>query len=174
MDGVRKSSDRIAEIVGVIDGIAFRTNLLALNAAVEAARAGDAGRGFAVVAAEVRALSQRTHEAAHEIKSLIRESQQRVDDGVRIVAETGDAAREAETAVETMDALIARIGTAVQQQSAGVGEVNAMVASIDALTQHNAALVEELSAAAASLAHQAESVVQSVRVFRLARAPAAA
>lgn len=173
MDGVRRASERISEIVGTIDGIAFRTNLLALNAAVEAARAGDAGRGFAVVAAEVRALSQRTHEAAREIKTLIQDSHQQVDEGVRSVAETGRAAREAATAVDAMNALIARIGAAVQQQSSGVGEVNASVSSIDALTQHNSALVEQLSAAAASLAQQAQTVVQSVRIFRIGRGEAA-
>lgn len=170
MGGVRAVAAHIAEIVGVIDSISFQTNLLALNAAVEAARAGDAGRGFAVVAGEVRGLAQRTRQAAAEIRTLVDDSHQRVDDGVRIVAETDQAAQAAEQAVGEMNTLIERIGSAVAQQSSGVAEVNGSVSEIDALTQHNAALVEELSAAATSLSQQAEIVVQSVQVFRLRQA----
>ena len=167
MDGVRKASDRIAEIVGVMEGISFRTNLLALNAAVEAARAGESGRGFAVVAGEVRALAQQASTSAREIKTLVEDTRDRVDQGVRIVNDTGRSAGEAEQAVAEMNALIARIGAAVVEQSAGVGDINSSVAGIDSLTQHNAALVEQLSASAASLAAQAETVVQAVRIFRV-------
>jgi aerotaxis receptor len=167
MEAVRETSTRINEIVGVIDGISFQTNILALNAAVEAARAGDAGRGFAVVAAEVRTLAGRTREAAQEIKNLAESARVRVEEGARIVAETGRSARQAETAVAEMNELIGRISTAVEQQSGGIGEVNGSVASIDGITQQNSALVEELSASAMSLTHQAELVTQAVRVFRL-------
>lgn len=169
MQDLRQASERIAEIVGVIEGISFRTNLLALNAAVEAARAGDSGRGFAVVAGEVRALAHRVGEAAHEIKALVGQSREKVDDGVLIVDKTVQAARKAELAVDEMSAMIGRIGDAVTQQSVGVSQVNTSVAEIDTLTQQNAAMVEELGASAASLAQQADTVVQAVRVFKLPR-----
>jgi aerotaxis receptor len=167
MDAVREATMRINEIVAVIDSISFQTNILALNAAVEAARAGDAGRGFAVVASEVRTLAGRTREAAQEIKKLAEDSRSRVEEGVRIVADTGRSAKEAETAVDQMNELIGRISVAVQQQSGGVSEVNDSVSSIDGITQQNSALVEELSASALSLAQRAELVAQAVRVFRL-------
>jgi aerotaxis receptor len=167
MDAVRTATTRINEIVTVIDGISFQTNILALNAAVEAARAGDAGRGFAVVASEVRTLAGRTREAAQEIKKLAEDARARVEEGAKIVADTGRSARQAETAVDQMNELIGRISVAVQQQSGGIGEVNGSVASIDGITQQNSALVEQLSASAMSLSHQAELVSQAVRVFRL-------
>ena len=167
MQAVRDVSERIQEIVSVIDGISFQTNILALNAAVEAARAGDAGRGFAVVASEVRSLASRTREAAQEIKALAGTARDRVEEGVRIVADAGRSAQEAAQAVDQVNDLIGRISVAVQQQSGGIGEVNGSVASIDGITQQNSALVEELSASAMSLAHRAELVTQAVRVFRL-------
>ena len=167
MDAVREATTRINEIVTVIDGISFQTNILALNAAVEAARAGDAGRGFAVVASEVRMLAGRTREAAQEIKRLAEDSRSRVEEGVRIVADTGRSAKEAENAVDQMNELIGRISVAVQQQSGGISDVNGSVSSIDGITQQNSALVEQLSASAMSLAQRAELVTQSVRVFRL-------
>ncbi len=167
MSAVRDATMRINEIVSVIDGISFQTNILALNAAVEAARAGDAGRGFAVVAAEVRTLAGRTREAAQEIKRLAEDSRSRVEEGVRIVTDTSRSAKEAETAVDQMNALIGRISVAVQQQSGGISEVNGSVANIDGITQQNSALVEELGASAMSLAQRAELVTQAVRVFRL-------
>ncbi|MCE4555480.1 methyl-accepting chemotaxis protein [Roseateles cellulosilyticus] len=170
MDAVREATTRINEIVGVIDGISFQTNILALNAAVEAARAGDAGRGFAVVATEVRMLAGRTRDAAREIKQLAEEARNRVEEGVRIVADTARSAHEAETAVDEMNDLIGRISDAVQQQSGGIAEVNGSVADIDGFTQQNSALVEELSASAMSLAQRAELVTQAVRVFRLSSA----
>lgn len=170
MDAVREATMRINEIVTVIDSISFQTNILALNAAVEAARAGDAGRGFAVVASEVRMLAGRTREAAQEIKQLAEDSRTRVEEGVRIVADTGRSAREAESAVDRMNELIGRISVAVQEQSGGISEVNGSVASIDGITQQNSALVEQLSASAMSLSHQAELVTQAVRVFRLGSA----
>ncbi|MFT7775995.1 methyl-accepting chemotaxis protein [Roseateles sp.] len=167
MDAVREATTRINEIVAVIDGISFQTNILALNAAVEAARAGETGRGFAVVASEVRVLAGRTREAAQEIKKLAEDSRSRVEEGARIVADTGRSAKEAETAVDRMNELIGRISVAVQQQSGGISELNGNVSSIDGFTQQNSALVEQLSASAMSLAHRAELVTQSVRVFRL-------
>jgi aerotaxis receptor len=167
MDAVREATTRINEIVAVIDGISFQTNILALNAAVEAARAGETGRGFAVVASEVRMLAGRTREAAQEIKKLAEDSRSRVDEGVRIVADTGRSAKEAETAVDRMNELIGRISVAVQQQSGGISELNGNVSRIDGFTQQNSALVEQLSASAMSLAHRAELVTQAVRVFRL-------
>ena len=167
MDAVREATTRINEIVAVIDGISFQTNILALNAAVEAARAGETGRGFAVVASEVRMLAGRTREAAQEIKNLAEDSRSRVEEGVRIVADTGRSAKEAETAVDRMNELISRISVAVQQQSGGISELNGNVSNIDGITQQNSALVEQLSASAMSLAHRAELVTQAVRVFRL-------
>ncbi|MEK8034828.1 methyl-accepting chemotaxis protein [Ideonella sp. DXS29W] len=167
MDGITASSRRIADITGVIDGIAFQTNILALNAAVEAARAGEQGRGFAVVATEVRQLAQRSAVAAKEIKSLIAESVERIDNGGRQVAMAGQAIDEIVQQVDTVAALITQISTAVGEQSTGIGQVNQAVSEMDRVTQQNSALVEEGAAAAQSLAHQARVLSSTVASFRL-------
>ena len=166
MGEISASSQRIAEIIGTIDGISFQTNILALNAAVEAARAGEAGRGFAVVAAEVRALAQRTSGAAREIKVLIEDSSTRIEAGTRLAQATGETTRQTQEAVHRVHALISEISTAAAEQSKGVAQVNAGVSELDGLTQQNAAMVEELAAAASSLHGQAEVVSQAVRIFR--------
>jgi len=166
MGEIRQSSQRIAEIIGTIDGISFQTNILALNAAVEAARAGEAGRGFAVVAAEVRALAQRTSSAAREIKVLIEDASTKVEAGTRLAETTGETTRQTQDAVRRVHALITEISTAAAEQSKGVSQVNAGVSELDGLTQQNAAMVEELAAAASSLSTQAEVVSQAVRIFR--------
>ena len=166
MGEIRQSSGRIAEIIGVIEGISFQTNILALNAAVEAARAGDAGRGFAVVASEVRALAQRTSTAAREIKVLIEDSSAKVDAGSRLAETTGETTRQTQAAVQRVHALITEISAATGEQSAGVVQVNGSVAELDSLTQQNAAMVEELAAAASSLNGQAALVSESVKIFR--------
>ena len=166
MGEIRQSSGRIAEIIGVIDGIAFQTNILALNAAVEAARAGESGRGFAVVAAEVRALSQRTSTAAREIKVLIEDSASKVEAGTVLAESSGETTRQTQAAVQRMQTLIKEISAAATEQSKGVVQVTQAVAALDGLTQQNAAMVEELSAAATSLHGQAEVVAQAVRIFK--------
>ena len=166
MDEIRQSSGRIVEIIGVIDGISFQTNILALNAAVEAARAGEAGRGFAVVAAEVRQLAQRTSGAAREIKGLIEDSAHKVAAGTKLVGDTGVTVQQTLDAVQRVTQLVSDISMASEQQSTGVIQVNAAVANLDTLTQQNAAMVEELSAAASSLSGQAEVVAEAVRIFR--------
>ena len=166
MGEIRQSSGRIAEIIGVIEGISFQTNILALNAAVEAARAGDAGRGFAVVASEVRALAQRTSTAAREIKVLIEDSSAKVDAGSKLAETTGETTRQTQAAVQRVHALITEISTATGEQSAGVVQVNGSVAELDSLTQQNAAMVEELAAAANSLNGQAAMVAESVKIVK--------
>jgi aerotaxis receptor len=166
MGEIRQSSQRIAEIIGTIDGISFQTNILALNAAVEAARAGEAGRGFAVVASEVRALAQRTSSAAREIKVLIEDSSSKVEAGSRLAEATGETTRQTQDAVRRVHALISEISSATSEQSKGVSQVNAGVTELDSITQQNAAMVEELSAAASSLHVQAEVVSQAVRIFK--------
>jgi aerotaxis receptor len=166
MREIKESSHRIAEIIGTIDGISFQTNILALNAAVEAARAGDAGRGFAVVASEVRALSQRTTQAAREIKTLIADSSAKVEAGSALADATGLNTQQTQDAVRRVHALIAEISAATGEQSKGVTQINVAVAELDTLTQQNAAMVEELAAAAGSLNGQAEVVSQAVRIFR--------
>ena len=168
MTEIRTASNRIAEIIGTIDGISFQTNILALNAAVEAARAGEAGRGFAVVASEVRALAQRTSSAAREIKVLIEDSSNKVEAGTRLAEATGETTRQTQDAVQRVHALITEISTAADEQSKGATQVNAGVSELDGLTQQNAAMVEELAAAASSLNTQAEVVAQAVRIFRTA------
>ena len=167
MNGISAASSRIADIIGVIDGIAFQTNILALNAAVEAARAGDQGRGFAVVAAEVRSLAQRSAEAAREIKALIGESVQTVDAGGRLVQAAGETMGEIVASVKQVSDLIARIATASADQSAGIGQVNAAVAQMDQVVQQNASLVEEATAATDSMREQAAALLQTVAQFRL-------
>ena len=167
MGTIAESSHRIGEIIQVIDGIAFQTNILALNAAVEAARAGEQGRGFAVVAAEVRALAQRTTGAAREVKQLIQESAQRVEAGNRLSHAAGQTMSEAVVSVQQVDTLIAEISAGATEQLGGISQVNAAVSQMDALTQQNAALVEQIAASAMSLGAQADNVAESVSVFRL-------
>jgi methyl-accepting chemotaxis protein len=173
MRGINESSRQIADIIGVIDGIAFQTNILALNAAVEAARAGEQGRGFAVVAAEVRSLAQRSAAAAKEIKSLITASVERVESGSRQVDEAGATMREIVDAIRRVTDLMGEIASASVEQSQGVVQVGQAVGQMDQVTQQNAALVEESAAAADSLSQQAQALVQAVSVFKLTAEPRA-
>ena len=173
MGGIQDSAQQIAEIIGVIDGIAFQTNILALNAAVEAARAGEQGRGFAVVAGEVRTLAQRSAEAAKEIRKLITASTARVEHGTALVGRAGSTMQEIVDAVQRVSELMAAISTASQEQSLGVDQIGQAVAQMDLTTQQNAALVEESAAAASSLQSQARELVGAVAVFRLLAAEAA-
>lgn len=167
MSAIRQSSQRIADIIGVIDGIAFQTNILALNAAVEAARAGEQGRGFAVVATEVRSLAQRSAGAAKEIKALIGDSVDKVAVGNRLVEQAGATMGEVVASIQGVARLVAEISVATHDQSAGIGRVDEAIRQMDAVTQQNAALVEEAAAAAESLQEQAESLVDAVAAFRL-------
>ena len=167
MSAISDSSRRIADITGVIDGIAFQTNILALNAAVEAARAGEQGRGFAVVAGEVRTLAQRSAVAAKEIKALIDESATRVEGGTRQVDEAGRTMREVVDSVRQVATLVREISGASEEQSTGIGQVNQAVSQMDTVTQQNAALVEEAAAAAASMQEQATRLAQEVRRFKV-------
>jgi len=167
MDDIHASSKKIADIIGVIDGIAFQTNILALNAAVEAARAGEQGRGFAVVAGEVRNLAQRSAEAAKEIKSLIGASVDKVDSGSRLVAEAGKTMQEIVGSVQRVTDIIGEITAAASEQNDGIGQVNTAVGQLDHMTQQNAALVEQSAAAAESLKEQAVRLTQLVGTFRL-------
>ena len=168
MASIKASSRKIADIISVIDGIAFQTNILALNAAVEAARAGEQGRGFAVVAAEVRNLAQRSAGAAKEIKTLIEDSVGKVDLGSKLVDEAGQTMEDIVTSVELVTDIMSGIATASQQQSAGIEQVNQAVGQMDEATQQNAALVEQAAAAAESLQDQADKLAQAVSVFQLA------
>jgi len=167
MQVIDGSSRRIGEIIGVIDSIAFQTNILALNAAVEAARAGEQGRGFAVVAAEVRALAQRTSGAAREIKQLIGESSEQVESGNRLTAEARKTMEGALKAVRDASLVIEGISTGAQEQLAGISQINDAVSQMDSITQQNAALVEQIAASAVQLQAQAASVAEAVQVFRL-------
>ncbi len=167
MDQINDSSRRIADIVGVIDGIAFQTNILALNAAVEAARAGEQGRGFAVVASEVRALAQRSASAAREIKALIGGSVERVEAGSRHVADAGRTMSEIVASVHQVTEIVGRIAGAAREQNGGLGQIHGSVAQLDQMTQQNAALVEQSAAAAESLNQQAQSLSLLVARFRL-------
>jgi methyl-accepting chemotaxis protein len=166
MDNIASSSRKIADIIGVIDGIAFQTNILALNAAVEAARAGEQGRGFAVVAAEVRTLAQRSAGAAKEIKQLIDGSVANVDIGTRQVSEAGVTMDQIVEHVHRVEQLIAEISRATVEQASGVGLVNDAVNQLDQATQQNAALVEQSAAAADGLRSQASRMAEAVRVFK--------
>ncbi|MBT0570155.1 HAMP domain-containing protein [Curvibacter sp. CHRR-16] len=167
MRGIHEASKKIADIIGVIDGIAFQTNILALNAAVEAARAGEQGRGFAVVASEVRALAGRSAEAAKEIKTLISTSVERVEKGTSQVDQAGQIMQEVVSSIKRVTDIVAEISAASAEQSEGVHKVGTAVTTIDQTTQQNAALVEEMAAAAASLKGQAQELVQAVGVFKL-------
>ncbi|HZF78185.1 MAG TPA: methyl-accepting chemotaxis protein, partial [Rubrivivax sp.] len=170
MDEITASSRQIADIIGVIDGIAFQTNILALNAAVEAARAGEQGRGFAVVASEVRSLAQRSAEAAKQIKTLIGMSVERVETGSRLVGDAGTTMSDIVARVQRVTQLIAEIGAATSEQSGGIGQVSDAVGQLDQVTQQNAALVEESAAAADSLKQQALKLVNAVSVFKVGHA----
>ncbi|VXB81004.1 Chemoreceptor McpA [Brevundimonas sp. G8] len=167
MQAIEGSSNQINQIIGVIDEIAFQTNLLALNAGVEAARAGDAGRGFAVVASEVRALAQRSAEAAKEIKTLISASTGQVGAGVKLVGETGEALQRIVDRVAEIDSLVTEIAASAQEQAVGLAQVNTAVNQMDQVTQQNAAMVEQSTAASHSLAQEAESLQASVAQFRV-------
>lgn len=167
MNEISSSSKQITEIIGVIDKIAFQTNLLALNAGVEAARAGDAGKGFAVVASEVRALAQRSSEAAKEIETLIKASSGQVESGVRLVGETGQALKRIVNQVIEINSLVTEVAQAAQQQSTGIDEVNTAVGQMDQVTQQNAAMVEQATAASKSLASETEELAEIVSFFRV-------
>jgi methyl-accepting chemotaxis protein len=167
MKGINDSSRKIADIIGVIDGIAFQTNILALNAAVEAARAGEQGRGFAVVASEVRSLAGRSAEAAQEIKMLINASVERVEQGTLQVDQAGTTMAEVVTGIKRVTDLMGEISAASNEQSQGVAQVGEAVMQMDQVTQQNAALVEEMAAAASSLKSQAQELVETVAVFKL-------
>jgi methyl-accepting chemotaxis protein len=167
MKEINDSSRKIADIIGVIDGIAFQTNILALNAAVEAARAGEQGRGFAVVASEVRSLAGRSAQAAKEIKTLINASVERVDAGTTLVDEAGSTMGEVVTSIRQVGELVSSISLASDEQAAGVAQIGEAVGQMEHTTQQNAALVEEMAAAAASLDAQAGDLVQAISVFKL-------
>ena len=168
MESITDSSKKISDIIRVIDGIAFQTNILALNAAVEAARAGEQGRGFAVVAAEVRSLAQRSAAAAKEIKTLIEDSVDKVQDGSKLVEEAGHTTQEIVTSIKRVTDIMAEISAASVEQSSGIEQVNTAITQMDDVTQQNAALVEQAAAAAESLEEQAQQMVEVVTRFKLA------
>jgi methyl-accepting chemotaxis protein len=183
MDSINESSRKIVDIISVIDGIAFQTNILALNAAVEAARAGEQGRGFAVVAGEVRNLAQRSAAAAKEIKTLIGDSVEKVEGGSKLVAQAGQTMEEIVTSIRRVTDIMSEITAASVEQSQGIEQVNTAITQMDEVTQQNAALVEEAAAAAESMEEQAQNLSASVATFKvdnnanqvaIARAPAAA
>lgn len=165
MGSINESSKKIVDIISVIDGIAFQTNILALNAAVEAARAGEQGRGFAVVASEVRSLAQRSSAAAKEIKALIDDSVEKVGSGSKLVEEAGNTMNQVVASVRSVTDIVGEISAASQEQSAGIQEVNQAVVQMDEMTQQNAALVEEAAAASKSLEEQAVNLAKAMSVF---------
>ena len=167
MTRISDSSRRIAEIVSVIDGIAFQTNILALNAAVEAARAGEQGKGFAVVAGEVRSLAQRSAQAAREVKDLIEQSTNNVDSGAAQVREAGETMQEIVTSVQRVTQIMAEITEASTEQSIGIDQINRAVTQMDDVTQQNAALVEQAAAAASSLEDQAKRLAATAAFFKV-------
>jgi methyl-accepting chemotaxis protein len=169
MRELASGSKRMTDIIAVIEGIAFQTNILALNAAVEAARAGEEGRGFAVVAGEVRSLAQRSAMSAKEIKELIEASTARVDSGAALAERAGATMAEVTHAVQRVTDIMAQISSASHEQSAGIEQVNRAVAQMDEVTQQNAALVEQAAAAAGAMADQAEQLKSAVAVFELGR-----
>lgn len=171
MNRITDSSRQIGEIIGVIDGIAFQTNILALNAAVEAARAGEQGRGFAVVAGEVRSLAQRSAQAAKEVKALIDTSVNNVNSGAALVSQTGTAMQELVVSVRKVSDMIGEIAAASKEQREGISLVNTSVAQLDQMTQQNAALVEQSAAAATSLKDQAQRLAQTVAIFKIDAGP---
>jgi methyl-accepting chemotaxis protein len=170
MDEINESAKKIVDITGVIDGIAFQTNILALNAAVEAARAGEQGRGFAVVAGEVRSLAQRAATAAKEIKALIDLSARRVETGSRLVNQAGTTMREIVSSVEKVTGIMAEISAASQEQTQGIDQINQVIAQMDEATQQNAALVEQAAAASQAMQEQATRLERTVGVFKLGAA----
>jgi methyl-accepting chemotaxis protein len=174
MDAIERNSKEISHIIGVIDEIAFQTNLLALNAGVEAARAGDTGRGFAVVASEVRALAQRSADAAKEIKALISTSTEQVSIGVNLVGEAGRSLERIAARVNDMNQGIGQIASSVQEQAAGLSQVNTAINQMDQMTQQNAAMVEETTAASQSLAQEGENLSHLISRFKVGASPAAA
>ncbi|MFL6716192.1 MAG: methyl-accepting chemotaxis protein [Burkholderiaceae bacterium] len=167
MGAINTASHRIADIIGVIDGIAFQTNILALNAAVEAARAGEHGRGFAVVASEVRSLAQKSASAAREIKSLITDSVSQVEGGTKLAQQAGATMEEVVASVRRVTDMMGEISSASAEQSAGIGEVNDAITQMDQVTQQNAALVEQAAAAAGALQEQAQHLLKAVQVFHM-------
>ncbi|MEC5217631.1 methyl-accepting chemotaxis protein [Actimicrobium sp. GrIS 1.19] len=173
MESINQSSRKIVDIIGVIDGIAFQTNILALNAAVEAARAGEQGRGFAVVASEVRNLAQRSAAAAKDIKALIGDSVEKVDAGSKLVGEAGTTMAEIVDSIQHVTTIMAEITSASQEQSAGIEQINQAIGQMDQVTQQNAALVEEAAAAAAAMQVDASNLTQVLSVFTLDDMPAA-
>jgi methyl-accepting chemotaxis protein len=167
MASINESSRKVVDIIGVIDGIAFQTNILALNAAVEAARAGEQGRGFAVVASEVRNLAQRSAAAAKEIKTLIGDSVEKVDEGAKLVDQAGTTMEEIVDSVKRVTDIMAEITAASQEQTSGIEQINQAISQMDQVTQQNASLVEEAAAAAESMQDQAANLAQVVSVFKL-------
>jgi methyl-accepting chemotaxis protein len=167
MNDIQSSSNKIGDIIGTVDAIAFQTNILALNAAVEAARAGESGRGFAVVASEVRVLAQRSAEAARQIKSLVIASGQSVESGTRLVSSAGETMQEILQSVQRVSDVVSEISSATAEQTAGIGQVSGSVAQLDQSTQQNAAMVEQSAAAASSLMEQAQALTAVVNTFKL-------